>query len=55
MLSKTSTDWAPWHVVPADRNWSRNLTVARLLLDALESMDPRLPAPEPGVAQITVV
>ncbi len=54
-LAATSTSWAPWFVVPADRNWVRNLAVAKLLLHALEGLDPQLPAPEPGIAQITVV
>jgi PPK2 family polyphosphate:nucleotide phosphotransferase len=54
-LAATSTAWAPWYVVPADRNWVRNLAVAKLLLHALERLDPQLPAPEPGIDRITVV
>lgn len=42
-LHETSTGWAPWHVVPADRKWQRNLVVAQLLAAALRSMDPRIP------------
>ena len=53
-LAATSTAWAPWYVVPADRNWVRNLAVAELLLGALERMDPQLPAPEPGLEHVTV-
>jgi PPK2 family polyphosphate:nucleotide phosphotransferase len=49
-LRETSTDWAPWYVVPADHNWSRNLAVAEILVAALERLDPRLPAPDPGSA-----
>jgi len=44
-LRETSTDWAPWYVVPADHNWVRNLAVAELLVAALEQLDPRLPEP----------
>jgi PPK2 family polyphosphate:nucleotide phosphotransferase len=47
VLTETSTDWAPWFVVPADRNWVRNLAVAELLVDALRTIDPRLPPPDP--------
>jgi PPK2 family polyphosphate:nucleotide phosphotransferase len=54
-LSATSTSWAPWYVVPADRNWVRNLTVAKLLLNLLERLDPQLPPADPGIEQITVV
>jgi PPK2 family polyphosphate:nucleotide phosphotransferase len=53
-LEQTSTSWAPWYVVPADRNWVRNLAVARLLLATLERLDPKLPAPEPGSEHVTV-
>lgn len=53
-LQRTSTAWAPWHVVPADRNWVRNLAVAKLLLGALERLDPRIPPPEPGIEGVTV-
>jgi PPK2 family polyphosphate:nucleotide phosphotransferase len=45
VLHETSSDWAPWHVVPADRKWVRNVAVAELLVDTLERMDPKLPTP----------
>jgi len=54
-LHKTSTDWAPWHVVPADHNWSRNLAVAEILVAALERLDPKLPKPDPGIVDATIV
>ena len=53
-LTETSTEWAPWHVVPADRNWLKALVVAQLLVDALERMDPQLPAPDPGIEGLNV-
>ena len=53
-LVETSTSWAPWYVVPADRNWVRNLAVAQLLLGALRRLDPQLPQPEEGFEHITV-
>jgi PPK2 family polyphosphate:nucleotide phosphotransferase len=48
-LRETSTECAPWYVVPANHNWSRNLAVAEILVDALERLDPRLPQPDPGL------
>ena len=54
-LRATSTDHAPWYVVPADRKWARNLAVARILRDALERLDPQYPEPEEGIAGLTVV
>ena len=53
-LARCSTDWAPWHVVPADSKWYRNLAVARLLVDALEAMNPRYPDPVVDPKTITI-
>ena len=53
-LTRTSTDRAPWYVVPADRNWVRNLAVAKILLRHLEKIDPQLPAPEEGIEGVVV-
>jgi polyphosphate kinase 2 (PPK2 family) len=53
-LTRCSTQAAPWHVVPADRKWFRNLLVARTIADTLEAMDPRFPEARPGVAGTVV-
>jgi PPK2 family polyphosphate:nucleotide phosphotransferase len=45
-LRCTSTEWAPWYVVPADHKWYRNLVVARTLAGTLEALDPRWPEPD---------
>ncbi len=42
-LTATSTDWAPWHVIPADRNWLRNFAVATVLVETLRNLDPQFP------------
>jgi PPK2 family polyphosphate:nucleotide phosphotransferase len=39
MLEKTSTDYAPWHVVPCDRKWYSRLAILELLIEALEGLD----------------
>jgi PPK2 family polyphosphate:nucleotide phosphotransferase len=46
MLSCTSTEWAPWYVIPSDHKWYRNLVVARTVAGVLAGMDPRWPEPE---------
>jgi len=51
-IRETSTKHAPWYVVPADHNWSRNLCVAEILVDALDRIDPRPPEPEVGQATV---
>jgi PPK2 family polyphosphate:nucleotide phosphotransferase len=55
MLSRTSTEAAPWYVVPADRKWFRNLAVSQVLVDTLESLDLRYPEPEEGLEGLKVV
>ena len=45
VLSKTSTEAAPWYVVPANKKWYRNLVVAKTIAATLEEMDPRPPKP----------
>jgi PPK2 family polyphosphate:nucleotide phosphotransferase len=39
MLDRTSTDYAPWHIVPCDRRWFSRLAVTELLIEALENLD----------------
>ncbi len=45
-LTKCSTQHAPWHIIPADRNWVRNAAIARIVRETLEEMDPKFPAPK---------
>ena len=42
-LSRCSTAHAPWHVIPADRNWVRNGIIARIVRQTLEEMNPQFP------------
>jgi len=44
VLSKCSTPWAPWYVVPADRKWYRDLVVSRTIVETLEKARHALPA-----------
>ena len=53
-LEKTSTDFAPWYVVPANRKWYRNLVVSSILIETLERMDPQYPEPEEGLEEVVV-
>lgn len=43
MLQKTSTNHAPWYVVPADRKWFTRLVVAGIVANALMKIDPQYP------------
>ena len=54
MLEKTSTAKAPWYVVPANRNWYRNLLVTQLLVDTLDALGLRYPEPEDDLEGLVV-
>ena len=43
VLSKTSTKWAPWHIVPANKKWYRDFVVGSVVIDALEKLDMKYP------------
>jgi len=43
MLSHTSTEWAPWYVIPADRKWFARIGAGAVLVHALMEIDPRFP------------
>ena len=43
MLSNTSTDHAPWYVIPADRKWFMRVAASAVILDALMDIDPQYP------------
>ena len=47
VFNNTSTKWAPWHIIPADRKWFTRTAVADIIVTTLESLDLRYPAPDP--------
>ncbi len=54
VLSRTSTPWAPWYVVPADRKWYRNLVISGILVETLEELNMRYPDEEAGLEDIVI-
>jgi PPK2 family polyphosphate:nucleotide phosphotransferase len=53
-LSATSTDHAPWHVIPANNKLARNLMVSDLLIEALDNLKMHYPKPEEGIGDIKI-
>lgn len=49
MLSKTSAEFAPWYVVPADKKKARDVLIGEVVLDTLENMRPTYPKVDPEV------
>jgi PPK2 family polyphosphate:nucleotide phosphotransferase len=54
MLAKCNTQHAPWHIVPSDRKWHRNLIVSQLVRGVLEELNPQFPQPHADLDKITV-
>lgn len=54
MLAETSTEDAPWYVIPADRKWFRNLAVSQVMVDTIAKLDMQWPAPEEGLDEIVI-
>lgn len=43
LFSHTSTDWAPWYIIPADHKWFTRLVVAEIVVDKLKSLNLKYP------------
>lgn len=54
MLNKTSTAWAPWYVIPANRKWYRNLVVSQITIQTLESLEMQYPEPAPNLESVVI-
>ncbi len=54
VITKCSTEHAPWHVIPADQKWYRNWAVSKILCEKLEELNPQYPPDEPGLDQIVI-
>jgi PPK2 family polyphosphate:nucleotide phosphotransferase len=55
MLEETSSDYAPWYLIPANRNWLRNLAVSEIVADTIEDLNPQYPEPEAGIEGLKVI
>jgi PPK2 family polyphosphate:nucleotide phosphotransferase len=53
-LRRCSTPWAPWYVIPANRNWYRNAVIARILRRTLEGLGLKYPKPAGDFSKIVV-
>jgi PPK2 family polyphosphate:nucleotide phosphotransferase len=53
-IGKTSTDWAPWYVVPANRKWYRNLVVGSAIVETLKGLDMHHPEPDYDLADVRI-
>jgi PPK2 family polyphosphate:nucleotide phosphotransferase len=54
VLNKTSTEWAPWYIVPSNRKWYRNLVIARILVETLKGLQMSYPQPKADLSGIVI-
>ena len=53
-LTRCSTEWAPWHVIPADQKWYRNLAISEIIVKTLEDMNPQFPTIDYDPASVKI-
>jgi len=53
-IGKTSTEFAPWYIVPANRKWYRNLVIASVILDTLKGFQMQYPEPEDDLSEVVI-
>ena len=53
-LTRCSTKWAPWHIVPADHKWYRNLVVAEVVVRTLQKMDLKFPQATIDLSKVVI-
>ena len=51
VFEKTSTDYAPWYIIPANRNWYRNYVVISIILNTLKNLNMKYPDPIDNIEQ----
>jgi len=54
VLHRCSTDAAPWYVIPANRNWFRNVAVAKILADTLDDLKLAYPLPKEDLSKVVI-
>lgn len=53
-LTRCSTKAAPWHIVPANKKWYRNLVISEMIVETLESLEMEYPEPAEGLDAIMI-
>jgi hypothetical protein len=52
VLAKTSTEHAPWFIIPSNHKWFRNLSISQIIARMMEEMDMQFPKPTVNLAEI---
>ena len=51
-LSKCSTEYAPWFIIPSNHKWFRNLAISKIVAETLESLNMKFPEPTEDIDEI---
>jgi hypothetical protein len=43
LLSKTSMEWAPWYIIPADKKWVAHASISEIILSQIKKLDLKYP------------
>ncbi len=54
VLGETSTEWAPWYIVPSNRKWYRNLVISDVLVETLEGFKMQYPKPADNLDEVVI-
>ncbi len=54
MLERTSTEWAPWYVIPANNKRYRNLVISQILVETLRGLNMSYPEPDNNLADVVI-
>ncbi len=54
VLTLCSTKWAPWHIVPANHKWYRNLIVAETIVQTLKDLEMEYPEPKMDLSKVSL-
>ena len=52
VFNKTSTEHAPWFIIPSNHKWFRDLAISQIIVQTMEDMDMKFPKPTMNLAEI---
>ena len=53
-IEQTSSEDAPWYVIPADKKWYRDLVISQIIVDTLKRLDMKYPKPASGLDSVVI-
>jgi hypothetical protein len=43
MLNETSTEWAPWYIIPADKKWVTHISISEIIVSQIQKLNLKYP------------